>query len=120
LFQRELPLKIGNPFRLLIELLAKPFVLLAKPFNLLRLAIMRGRARPDRVAIASCAPASSSQSVRNRYKKYKYKISANLGMGLNCYGVTIITFTDGVRRCSKRFVPFTAIRNRPSPRDAPD
>jgi len=41
LFQRELPLKIGNPFRLLIELLAKPFVLLAKPFNLLRLASMR-------------------------------------------------------------------------------
>jgi hypothetical protein len=39
LLQRQLPLEIGNPFRLLIELFAKPVVLLAKPFNLLRLAI---------------------------------------------------------------------------------
>ena len=39
--QRELALEIGNPLRLLIELLAKPFVLIAKPFDFQRLVITR-------------------------------------------------------------------------------
>ena len=39
LFQRELPLEIGNPLRLLLELSAKSIVLFAKPVNLLARAI---------------------------------------------------------------------------------
>jgi hypothetical protein len=39
LAKRELAFEIGNPFRLLGELLAKPFVLLFQALNLVRLAI---------------------------------------------------------------------------------
>ena len=39
LVQRELALEIGNPLRLLIELLAKPFVFVAKPFDFRRVVI---------------------------------------------------------------------------------
>ena len=41
LFQRQLPLEIRNPLRLLLELLAKSFIFLAQSFDLLRLAITR-------------------------------------------------------------------------------
>jgi hypothetical protein len=41
LFQRELPLEIRNPLRVLLKLLAQSFIFLAQSFDLLRLAITR-------------------------------------------------------------------------------
>jgi hypothetical protein len=75
--QGELAFKVGDSLRVLIELPAKPFVLVTKPFNFLRLAIRR----VARLLIASrslFAPWLHDQSVRNRYKKYKDKIVPSL------------------------------------------
>jgi hypothetical protein len=42
LAQRELTFEIGDPLRVLRELLAKPFVFLSQSFDLVRLAITGG------------------------------------------------------------------------------
>lgn len=71
--ERELTLKIGNPLRLLLELLPKALVLLAQPLDFLRLAIMRV-ARWLVTSRPLLAPSNQRRERTKSLQKYKYKI----------------------------------------------
>jgi hypothetical protein len=74
LLQGELTFEIGNAFRLLLELFAKAFVLLAQPFDLVRRVGTRVARGGSSRRARFFRPRTIGESVRNRYEKYKYKI----------------------------------------------
>ncbi|HLA13449.1 MAG TPA: hypothetical protein VJZ25_00365 [Gemmatimonadaceae bacterium] len=64
LFQRELTLEIGNPLRLLLELFAKPFILLPQPIDFPGVTIRR---------VVRCLVASRSLLPPSRHRRERTK-----------------------------------------------
>jgi hypothetical protein len=107
LLQGELTFEIGNAFRLLLELFAKAFVLLAQPFDLVR----RVGTRVARGLIASRSLLPPSHHRRERTKSLRKVQVQNRAkcQGLNCYPAADRAPT------AKGCLPPGTARNRPAP-----